>query len=32
MKVKCDDMLPTMMKALMKVEFFRNVNHYSHQM
>jgi hypothetical protein len=29
MKVKCDNMLPTMMKTLMKVEFFRKMNHYS---
>jgi hypothetical protein len=31
MKVKCDTMLPTMMKALMTVEFLRKMYH-SHQM
>jgi hypothetical protein len=32
MKVKCDTMLPTMMKTLMIVEFLRERNHYSYQM
>jgi hypothetical protein len=31
MKVKCDTMIPTMIKTLMKVEFLRKMNH-SHQM
>jgi hypothetical protein len=32
MKVKCDTMLPTMMKTLMTVGFLREMNHYAHQM
>jgi hypothetical protein len=31
-KVKCDTMLPTMMKTLMTVDFLREMNHYSYQM
>jgi hypothetical protein len=30
MKVKCNTMLPTMMKTLMIVDFLRKMNHYSH--
>jgi hypothetical protein len=32
MKMKCDTMLPTMIKTLMTVEFLRKMKHYSHQM
>jgi hypothetical protein len=32
MKVKCDTMLPTMMKTLMTMDFLRKMTHYSHQM
>jgi hypothetical protein len=32
MKVKCDTMLPTMMKTLMTVDVLREMIHYSHQM
>jgi hypothetical protein len=32
MKVKCDTMLPTMMKTLMTMEFLKKMNYYSHQM
>jgi hypothetical protein len=28
MKVKCDTMLPAMMKTLMKVEFLRKMNYF----
>jgi hypothetical protein len=31
-KVKCDTMLPTIMKTLMTMDFLREMNHYSHQM
>jgi hypothetical protein len=32
MNVKCDTMLPTMLKTLMTLDFLREMNHYSNQM
>jgi hypothetical protein len=32
MKVKCETILPTIMKTLMTVDVLRKMNHYSHQM